>query len=177
MGSRPRGSATPGSDAAAVLNSVRRLVRAIRAVAQEAEDTLGISGAQHFVLECLDRTPGLSLTDLAAQTWTDKSSVSVVVSRLVERGFVSRRPSTADRRSIVLALTADGRRALRRLPDSAQARMIAALRRMHEHDVALFAQLFVSFTTELGVQDLPPMMLLENDASVPRRNSKKARTV
>ena len=98
-----------------VLNSLRRTVRAFRASAQAAEEVLGVSGAQHFVMQKLADAPALSLNDLAARTLTHKSSVSVVVSRLVERGYVRRERSSADGRSIVLTLTPAGRRALERI--------------------------------------------------------------
>jgi len=156
-----------GADAAAavtsVLNSLRRVVRAFRAMAQTAEDVLGISGAQHFVLQKLADAPALSLNDLAARTMTHKSSVSVVVKRLVDRGLVRRQRSSADGRGIVLSLTAAGRRAMARAPDSAQTRMIAALRRLPSRDLEAFAGLFVRFTDELGVAALEPTMLFEDE--------------
>ncbi len=145
-----------------MLNSLRRVVRAFRAMSQLAEDVLGISGAQHFVLERLAEAPALSLNDLAARTMTHKSSVSVVVSRLVGRGFVRRQRSSADARSIVLTLAPRGRRALARAPQSGQARLVAALQRLGREDRKAFARLFERFTEELGVRTLEPVMLFED---------------
>ena len=160
--SRPSGSRV--LHAQSVVNSLRRTVRAFRAAAQTVEDVLGISGAQHFVLQRLADAPALSLNDLAARTLTHKSSVSVVVRRLVERGFVRRQRSPADGRSIELTLTPAGRRALERAPDSAQNRMLAALRRFPPRQLARFASLFERFTEELGVAGLEPLMLFEDEA-------------
>ena len=157
--------------ARAVLNSLRRTVRAFRASAQAAEEVLGVSGAQHFVMQKLADAPALSLNDLAARTLTHKSSVSVVVSRLVERGFVRRHRSSADGRSIVLTLTPAGRRALERAPDSAQSRMLTALRRFPPDQLARFASLFERFTDELGVAGLEPLMLFEDEGG--RRNGER----
>ncbi len=153
--------------AKSVLNALRRTVRAFRAAAQVAEDVLGVSGAQHFVLQKLADAPALSLNDLAARTLTHKSSVSVVVSRLVARGFVRRRRSSADGRSIVLTLTPAGRRALERAPDSAQNRMLVALERFPPGQLARFASLFERFTDELGVASLEPLMLFEEEGVRP----------
>jgi DNA-binding MarR family transcriptional regulator len=150
-------------DVASVLNSLRRVVRAFRAMAQLAEEVLGVSGAQHFVLQKLADAPALSLNDLAARTMTHKSSVSVVVSRLVERGFVERSRSSADGRGIVLTLTPAGRRALLRAPESAQTRLVAALGRLPRRDLAAFARLFERFSDELGVAALEPTMLFEDE--------------
>jgi len=160
--SRPP-SAASARHAREVLNALRRTVRAFRAAAQAAEDALGVSGAQHFVLEKLADAPALSLNDLAARTMTHKSSVSVVVSRLVERRLVRRTRSTSDGRSIVVTLTPAGRRALMRAPESAQSRMLAALRRMPAPQLAQFSTLFGRFTDELGAGTLEPLMIFEDE--------------
>jgi DNA-binding MarR family transcriptional regulator len=174
-------TAEPTADVASVLNSLRRVVRAFRAVAQVAEDVLGISGAQHFVLQKLAEAPALSLNDLAARTMTHKSSVSVVVSRLVDRGLVHRRRSSADGRGIVLTLTAAGRRALAQAPESAQTKLVAALQRLPRADLAAFARLFERFTDELGVRTLEPTMLFEDESGArrarePRRSDRGSKT-
>ena len=165
--SRQDGGGTP-AEIASVVNSLRRVVRAFRAMAQVAQDVLGISGAQHFVLQRLAEAPALSLNDLAARTMTHKSSVSVVVKRLVDRGYVRRQRSSADRRGIVLTLTAAGRRAVAGAPQSAQTRMIAALRRFPPRDLDAFARLFARFTDELGAGGLEPTMLFEDEPGAGR---------
>ncbi len=147
--------------AQSVLDSLRRTVRAFRAAAQAAERDLGVSGAQHFVLEQLAGSPAASLNDLAARTLTHKSSVSVAVSALVARGLVRRRPSPADGRSIVLTLTPAGQRALRGAPQSAQSRFLGALRRLPEGQLIRFSGVFELLTRELGVSARAPLMLFE----------------
>jgi len=170
-----RSKAEPGApalaDVTSVLDSLRRTVRAFRAAAQVAQERLGISGAQHFALQQLARGPAPSLNDLAARTLTNKSSLSVVVSRLVEGGFVRRTVSRADRRSVVLSLTAQGRRALERAPDSAQTRMIAALQRLSPGDLRALAATFARFTEELGISTLEPALIFEDVAPQRRRRA------
>jgi DNA-binding MarR family transcriptional regulator len=151
--------------ARSVLNSLRRTVRAFRAAAQAAEEGLGVSGAQHFVLQKLADAPATSLNELASRTMTHKSSVSVAVSHLVRRGLVRRRRSSADARSIVLTLTPAGRRLLARAPDSAQTRLQAALRRFPLDQLIRFSGLFERFTEELGAGSLAPLMMFEEDAA------------
>jgi DNA-binding MarR family transcriptional regulator len=159
-------SAEPAAaDIAAVLDSLRRTVRGFRGIAQTVEQTLGVSGAQHFVLEELAREPAASLNELSERTLTHKSSLSVVITRLVDRGYVRRVPSRDDRRSAALYITARGRQALKRSPPSGQALMIRALRGMSGAEVAAFAVLFEKVTRELGFGALEPTMLFEKDPS------------
>jgi len=80
----------------AILDAVRRIVRALHESSRAAEKTLGVTGAQLFVLQTLADVPGLSLNALAEQTHTHQSSVSTVVSRLAERGLVLRAAAADD---------------------------------------------------------------------------------
>ncbi|HEY7394673.1 MAG TPA: MarR family winged helix-turn-helix transcriptional regulator, partial [Gemmatimonadaceae bacterium] len=80
------------------MNSVRSIVRALRINTRAVELKMGISLAQLFVLQQLAERSADSLNELAERTATHQSSVSVVVRRLVERGLVSRTPSTTDKR-------------------------------------------------------------------------------
>ncbi|HET9625471.1 MAG TPA: MarR family winged helix-turn-helix transcriptional regulator [Kofleriaceae bacterium] len=111
-----------------LIDALRRITQAIRLSSSVVQDTLGITGAQLFVLQQLAETPRASLREIADRTLTDQSSVSVVVSRLVVAGYVSRKTAAADARRTELSLTAAGRAVLRRAPELAQARLMAALR-------------------------------------------------
>src|SRR4051812_40175859 len=87
-----------GSETRAILDAVRRIVRTLHESSRASEKSLGLTAAQLFVLHKLSDAPGLSLNALAAQTHTHQSSVSTVVSRLVERGLVLRTPAADDAR-------------------------------------------------------------------------------
>src|SRR5262245_15390338 len=113
-------------DTQAVLDGVRRIVHALRASSRWAERHVGLSGAQLFVLQKLAESPSASVNELAARTHTHQSSVSTVVSRLVERGLVRRSPSATDGRSVELVLTRRGQKAAVRAPDAAQELLIQA---------------------------------------------------
>jgi MarR family transcriptional regulator, lower aerobic nicotinate degradation pathway regulator len=111
----------------AVLDSIRRIVRALRESSRAAERSVGLGGAQLFVLQRLAGAPPLSINELAERTLTHQSSVSVVVSRLVEAGLVTRARATTDGRRVEITLTAAGRAVLARAPAAAQDRLIGGL--------------------------------------------------
>ena len=111
----------------AVLDSIRRIVRALRESSRKTERSVGLGAAQLFVLQRLSGAPPLSLNELADRTLTHQSSVSVVVSRLVRGGLVARRRAAADGRRVAITLTPAGREVLSRAPAAAQDRLIGAL--------------------------------------------------
>src|SRR5512140_2718929 len=111
----------------AIFDSIRRIVRAVRLPSRSSESTVGLSAAQLFVLQRLAEHDGLSINELASETWTDQSSVSVVVSKLAARRLVRREISRLDRRRTLISLSAKGRRALAGAPEPMQVRLLAAL--------------------------------------------------
>src|SRR5512146_1840802 len=118
-------------DAARAMNAVRSVVRALRINTRAIEQKMGISLAQLFVLQQLAERPADSLNELADRTATHQSSVSVVVRRLVERGYVSRTASAADKRRIQIEVTQSGRDLLAGAPPTIQNQLMMALREMN----------------------------------------------
>jgi DNA-binding MarR family transcriptional regulator len=120
--------APPEDDAEIALNELRRLVQGLRLGSHAVERQLGISGAQLFVLRELAAEPAISIRRLSERTLTDPSSVSTVVSRLVEAGLVTRARQATDARASRLTVSRKGSALLARAPEPYQARVIAALR-------------------------------------------------
>jgi DNA-binding MarR family transcriptional regulator len=117
-------------DTQRALDAIRRIVQALRESSRWSERHVGLSAAQIFVLQTLAEVPGISVNDLAARTHTHQSSVSMVVTRLVEAGLVQRARSGRDARSVTLSLSARGRRAADRSPDVPQGRLIQAIEQL-----------------------------------------------
>ncbi|MBL8953510.1 MAG: winged helix-turn-helix transcriptional regulator [Myxococcaceae bacterium] len=155
--SSPSGS----PDLKAVFNALRRLVRAARRSANELNATLGISGSQLFVLQQLVEHPKVSLGELAALTHTDHSSVSVVVSRLVRRRLVARRPSSHDGRRVELSLTPKGRALLHRAPEVLQERLVAALEGLPKGKLRTLRVLLDRVVSDAGLLPEPAEMFHE----------------
>lgn len=158
------------SDSQRILDSIRRLVRLLRVSDRQAQADLGVSGAQLFVLTELGKTPALSLGELAARTRTDQSSVSVVVTRLVEAGLVTRDRDERDARRLVLHLTRSGRAMLQKAPVVAQERLLSMFDRMPVDELRRFADTFQEIVDGVGAEDGPAPMLFEEE---PERSNKK----
>jgi len=157
-----------------VVNALRRIIQAIRLSSSVVHDTLGITGAQLFVLQQLAEVPGASLRELADRTLTDQSSVSVVVSRLVAGGHVARRISAADARRTELTLTATGRALLRRAPEPVQTRLVAALRATDARRLRVTAGVLERAARALAPGSEPPPMFFEPPGD--RRGAARRRT-
>ena len=133
------GDAVDERSIADALDAMRTILQEVRIANRAVEQELGISGAQLFVLEELAREPADSLNDLALRAGTRHSSMSIVVTRLVEAELVTRVASPDDARRVQLAVTARGRRMLRGAPPSAQARLLDAARALPPAQLAQLA--------------------------------------
>jgi DNA-binding MarR family transcriptional regulator len=145
------------------MNAVRSVVRALRINTRSIELKMGISLAQLFVLQQLAERSAESLNELAERTATHQSSVSVVVRRLVERGYVSRTASAADKRRIEIAVTDTGRTLLAGAPVTIQMQLMSALRDMDSKDQHLLADLLERWLRDARVDIASPPMLGEED--------------
>jgi DNA-binding MarR family transcriptional regulator len=138
------------NDSRRILDSIRRLVRLLRLSERAAQGELGLSGAQLFVLHEVGKTPEISVKDLAERTRTDQSSVSVVVTRLVDSGLLARERASDDARRLVINLTRAGRSALRKGPRVAQEDLIDILDALPAAERKRFADTFAKIVGAMG---------------------------
>ena|SRR5579862_3265945 len=162
MGTRStprRQSSVLPPDTTRAMNAVRGIVRALRVSTRSIETQLGISLAQLFVLQQLAEKPAVSLNDLSQRTGTHQSSVSVVVSRLVDRGLVRRASSKEDKRRVELELTGSGREVLAKAPTTIQTQLIDAFAELAGEDRARLAELLERWVGAAGIDvEEPPML-------------------
>jgi DNA-binding MarR family transcriptional regulator len=166
------------ADSIRAMDALRRIVRALSSSSREASSSGGLSGAQLFVLRQVSARPGLSVGQLAASTLSRQSTVSEVVSRLVERGLVARETSAADARQTELSLTARGRRAIAKFGATAQERLAAGLASMPAARRRTLADALESWLSSAGLADVPAGMFFDDQSAVPaaRASSRSARS-
>jgi MarR family transcriptional regulator, lower aerobic nicotinate degradation pathway regulator len=151
------------SETTTILDDFRRIVRVLRESSRAAEGMLGVSGAQLFVLKALADAPVLSVNELAERTRTHQSTVSVVVRKLVERGFICRRTSESDARRLELELTQSGRALLGRAPLAAQDKLILGLENLPIPERKSLAAALKHLVQAMALEGEAPQMFFEED--------------
>jgi len=101
------GMATPSSNVSYLLARVARVHRTVTA---QQLAPLGLYPGQDVLLGCLWQQDGQTQSELVEQLGVEPPTVTKMVQRLEEGGFVRRRAHPTDRRATVVWLTAAGRK-------------------------------------------------------------------
>ncbi|MEE6259796.1 MarR family winged helix-turn-helix transcriptional regulator [Plantactinospora sonchi] len=126
----------------AVIGRLSRLSRLVGAELQRTFATHGLDGASFDVLATLRRAGPpyrLTPTELMRAAMVTSGAITQRLDRLEARGLVTRTPSEADRRAVLVALTDEGRALVDRvLPDhvATEERLLAALAPAEREDLA-----------------------------------------
>ena len=83
--------------------------------AEVADAGFDITPVQYAALVAVQQNPGIDQVTLAGLIAYDRTTITGVVDRLAQKGFVARRPSSRDRRARELQITDEGREALKRI--------------------------------------------------------------
>jgi DNA-binding MarR family transcriptional regulator len=159
-----------------IMDSIRRVVHGLRVSSRQAEQRVGLSGAQLFVLQRLGLADSLSINELAERTSTHQSSVSVVVRRLVERKLVQRMINPRDKRRVELSLTPAGRKLARRSPNAAQDRLLQAVRQLPPSERRQLSELLIKVVSRMDLPQHPAQAVVGmffEDASRRNKDVKK----
>jgi DNA-binding MarR family transcriptional regulator len=119
------------------------LTRAAHRVAAEFHAELprfGLSVAEWRTLSCLDGSPGLGVSDLAAMAMMQQPSMTKVLDRLQAEGLIAREAVAGDRRRVRARLTEAGRQRVTPAIAAARAHQARLLAPLSEAERALIAR-------------------------------------
>ncbi|MDN5001901.1 MarR family winged helix-turn-helix transcriptional regulator [Bradyrhizobium sp. GCM10027634] len=99
-------------------------------LAEVGDAGFDLTPVQYAALATIKTNPGLDQATLAGLIAYDRTTITGVIDRLVQKGLIERRASPRDRRARELEITNDGRHTLRRITpavESAQRVMLRGL--------------------------------------------------
>ena len=120
-----------------IMQSLRRIFKAIQDYSHEVSEKFGITGPQLWALKTISQNESLSLSDLGKRMYLHPSTITGVIDRLEKKRYVTRIRDQVDRRVIYVQLTAEGKRLAKRAPNPAQGKMIYGLRNLKRRELNL----------------------------------------
>lgn len=116
-----------------VLDVVPAIMRTIRAEMRSRRGA-DMSVVQFRALLFLNRNPGASLSTVAEHLGLTSPTVCKMIDGMVSHHLVTRMPSSADRRKVILTLTAGGQTILEKARNGTQARLMDVLAGLSPED-------------------------------------------
>jgi len=123
----PAADPSLAADAAALQRALSEFMRIVQFRDRDRICCHDVSVTQCYALEAVVERGALTLGELAARLYLDKSTASRVVDALEAKGYAERRPHPEDGRSRLLAATAAGRRLHARIESDLRAEAAALL--------------------------------------------------
>jgi DNA-binding MarR family transcriptional regulator len=102
-------SLPPMSEALEFIRLLREVNHAVESASSRALDRDGLTAHQQTIIRLIGKFPNISPTQLGEILHADPSTISISLARLQRRGIVSRLKDPADKRRLILGLTAKGR--------------------------------------------------------------------
>ncbi|MGK5442934.1 MarR family winged helix-turn-helix transcriptional regulator [Micromonospora sp. URMC 105] len=88
--------------------ALRKAARYLTATYDKALSPVGLRATQFSILQKLRAQGEMTITSLAEQTCTDRTTMATNLKPLAREGLVTVEPSAADRRARIIAITPDG---------------------------------------------------------------------
>lgn len=110
-----------------VLQQFRVIYGTMRQYFRELEECCGLPGSQMWVLQEVERTPEIGITELAGRLGIHQSTCSQLVEKLVVKNCLIKKRQNMDQRRVGLCLAAEGRKAMAALPGPAEGVLPEAL--------------------------------------------------
>lgn len=117
------------------VQSLRRIFKTIEDYSRQVSSEYGITGPQLWALKTISEHDYLPLGELSRKMCLHPSTVTGVVDRLEDKGYVMRSRDATDRRVVTVRLTVAGRDLVKRTPSPVQGKMIYGLRKLKRNEL------------------------------------------
>ena len=117
------------------MQSLRRIFKTIQDYSQEVSINFGVTGPQLWALKTISENDGIALGELSKKMYLHPSTVTGVVDRLENKGYVARHRDRKDRRVVKARLTSEGMALVKKAPNPIQGKMIYGLRKLKKGEL------------------------------------------
>ena len=137
-----------------IIFSIRKLMQAGEFYTKELTKKYQVSAPQLNCLISLYENGPLPPSQIAKYIMVKSSTVTGIVDRLEQKGFVKRYRNSPDRRIITIELTDSGKNLAKNAPPPIQQKIIDGLKKLSEDELDQIIFSLTQLTDMLDVQDL-----------------------
>lgn len=136
-----------------VLKQFRLIYGSVRQHFRRVEEACGVTGSQLWLMQEIDETPGVGISELARRLSIHQTTCSQLVEKLVRRGHVHKARSTQDQRRVGLTLSKRATRALKSAPGPAEGVLPEALTELPDSALETLSRQLLKVIAELHLRD------------------------
>lgn len=145
---------TPQDRVREIIYQIRRLMQAGELFTKELNKTYQVSAPQLHCLLALHENGPLPPSQIARHIMVKSSTVTGIIDRLEQKGFVERLRNSPDRRVITVQLTEAGKELAQNAPPPIQHKIVDGLKKLPEKEIKRIITSLSKLTHMLDVQDL-----------------------
>lgn len=135
------------------LQAAERLLAAVEA--RVVRERTGAGRSDFGVLGCLAEAGPLSVSEVGRKLHLTSGAATSVIDRAERRGWVERRRRRADRRTVTVELTAEGRAVFERIDPEVRSGLVALFSGLSEVERAQLARLLEKLTSGDETEPIP----------------------
>jgi len=144
-----------------VLIALRRLMRATDLHSRELVRTSGLTTPQLLLLQSIKSSGEVSIGALSEDVNLSQATVTSILDRLVQRGFVTRARSTHDKRKVHAYLTDAGRQAIKKAPVPLQENFMKQFSELEEWEQNMIIASLQRLATMMDAEKLDAAPVLD----------------
>lgn len=134
--------------------ALRQVNRAIDLHSKHLNKTVGLTAPQVIVLQTIESQAPVTVGEIAKAISLGQATVTTIVSRLENRGYLYREKSLQDRRKVYVVLTAKGKDILESAPTPLQEEFIERFESLEEWEQSLILSAIQRVAKMMDAQDI-----------------------
>lgn len=146
-----------------LLVSIRKVIRAIDLHSKQLNKSSGLTGPQLLIMKEIARVKGVTASQIAKSINLSAATVTNILDRLENKGFINRVRSTEDKRRVSLFLAEKGRNSLIDAPQPLQEHFIQNFCSLADWEQSLLLSSMQRIATMMDANELDAAPVLEID--------------
>lgn len=146
-----------------LLSSIRRIIRAVDVHSKNLLKQYGITGPQLIILKEIGRSQYISVSDLARKVSLSQATVTNILVRLEQQGYLQRRKGEGDKRKVYMDISDKTRRIIESNPSLLQLTFVKKFQNLADWEQSLLLSSLQRIASMMDAQDLDAVPHLFSD--------------
>jgi DNA-binding MarR family transcriptional regulator len=160
-------------DTTEILIKIRKIVRSINLESKKIQKLYGVSIPQVLCLSYLQKSENYQATqgDIKRFLNLNSSTTSGIINRLESKRFIARLPKSGDKRTVHIALTSNGAKALEKIPPLLHDQLNKGLQNLNSKQLQQLQENLELLINLLEIDDIPASPLITDEELSEENNS------